>query len=336
MNKFIYNIILFFIPIILLVVAFIQLDPFKVLNEYESYYEDNLVALNREFVCLKTYNKYREQEKFNSFIFGSSRSQAYKCEQWKKYLAPADNQFHFDAGGEGVYGVRNKVKYIDSIGDKIENALIIVDREFLVRTKNRSGHIFISPPEFTKTSKTAYYMVFINASLNLRFMIAYLDYKMFGSYRPYMADLIIKPNYKARANDVNCDFWYNRDEHIQKDSLGYYKQLIDQGVFYDRASNKKRDMCDVTELERKQLKEIKEVFSHHNTNYKIIISPLYDQIPLEKDQVELLEEIFGAQNVYNFSGKNDLTEPIINYYEASHYKPFVANMILSKIYREEN
>ena len=333
MNKFIYRVILFFLPIIILVVTFLILDPFKVFHEYDSYYKNNLVTLNRELVCLRTYKKYREQEQFDSFIFGSSRSQAYKCELWQNYLTQGSKPFHFDAGGEGVYGVRNKVKYIDSIGAKLDNALVIVDREFLVRTKNRAGHIFVSPPEFTNGSMTEYYMLFLNTSLNLKFMAAYIDCKIFGTHRPYMSDLIIKTNYPSRANDVNCDFWYSRDEHIKKDSIGYYKELFDKKVFYKRPSQKKKDRCDVSQLEVSQLTEIKEIFSKNNTNYKIIISPMYDQFPLEQDQVDLLENIFGAQNVYNFSGKNGLTEPISNYYETSHYKPLVANKILTRIYK---
>ncbi|MFT5386796.1 MAG: hypothetical protein ACI81W_004214, partial [Saprospiraceae bacterium] len=124
MNKFIYRLILFFIPILVLVVTFLILDPFKVFYDYDSYYKNNLVTLNRESVCLRTYNKYREQEQFDSFIFGSSRSQAFKCEQWQSHLSQESKLFHFDAGGEGVYGVRNKVKYIDSIGSKLNNALV--------------------------------------------------------------------------------------------------------------------------------------------------------------------------------------------------------------------
>ncbi|MFT5383556.1 MAG: hypothetical protein ACI81W_000955, partial [Saprospiraceae bacterium] len=249
------------------------------------------------------------------------------------HLSQESKLFHFDAGGEGVYGVRNKVKYIDSIGSKLNNALVIIDRQFLVRTKNRTGHIFISPPEFTKGSMTEYYMVFLNASLNLKFMAAYIDCKIFGKHRPYMSNLIIKTNYSSRADDVNCDFWYSRDEHIKKDSIAYYKDLIDKKVFYNRPSQKKRDKCDVSELEIKQLTEIKAIFSKHDTDYKIIISPMYDQVPLEQSQVDLLEKIFGAQNVYNFSGKNYLTEPISNYYEISHYKPLVANKIMTRIYK---
>jgi len=81
------------------------------------------------------------------------------------------------------------------------------------------------------------------------------------------------------------------------------------------------------------LKKIKEIFTRHNTRYKIIISPIYDQIPLEQEQLNLLYEVFGKENVYDFSGKNRFTEPISNYYETVHFKPYVAHEILNIVYQ---
>jgi len=79
---------------------------------------------------------------------------------------------------------------------------------------------------------------------------------------------------------------------------------------------------------------IKNIFEKHNTKYQIIISPVYDQVPLEKQQIEQLELIFGEKHIYNFSGKNQFTESIHNFYETSHYRPHVANEILRIVYQE--
>jgi len=53
---------------------------------------------------------------------------------------------------------------------------------------------------------------------------------------------------------------------------------------------------------------------------------------MEKEQLQLLYSVFGEETVFNFSGKNNLTNPIHNYFETSHYKPYVANAILDSIY----
>jgi len=57
---------------------------------------------------------------------------------------------------------------------------------------------------------------------------------------------------------------------------------------------------------------------------------------MEAAQVELLEQIFGRENLFNFSGKNKLTESISNFYESSHYRPHVANEIMSIVYQEKD
>ena len=76
------------------------------------------------------------------------------------------------------------------------------------------------------------------------------------------------------------------------------------------------------------------IFNKHNTKYKIVISPVYDQVPMEEEQLEVLEQIFGKQNIYNFSGKNKFTDSIHNFYETSHYKPNVANEIMNILYED--
>jgi hypothetical protein len=80
--------------------------------------------------------------------------------------------------------------------------------------------------------------------------------------------------------------------------------------------------------------EIANVFKEHNTNYKIVISPLYDQMRLDSLSLNRIDYIFGPENVYDFSGINRFTEPVYNYYESSHYRPHVAKQILEIIYSE--
>ena len=331
MKRFILRVFLFASPLVLLFLLLTSFDVFKVFGEYDHYYEDGFVATNREMVCTRTYNKYREREKFNAFIFGNSRSHAFKCREWSKYLGEEARPFHFDGSGEGVYGVANKVRYLDQLGDTIRHALVIVDRGFLTITANRPGHLSISPPCLSNESKFRYYLAFLEAQTNPEFVMAYLDYSLFRTYKSYMGNFIKKSKYAHRPDDINCDIWYGYDDHIARDSLGYYQPLLQKGVFFKRTGKPVRE-CKVTEAEAAQLRSIREVFDRHQTSYEIVVSPIYDQIPMEKEQLALLKEIFGEAHVHDFSGRNKFTEPIGNYYEASHYKPHVANEIMRVIY----
>jgi len=48
------------------------------------------------------------------------------------------------------------------------------------------------------------------------------------------------------------------------------------------------------------LRNIKAIFDKHHTNYKIIISPLYDQIALNSRDNSILQNIFGQNTIFNF------------------------------------
>lgn len=333
MKKFIVRLLVFSLPVIFLITLVITIDFFKIFK-FQDYYSIQKVCLNREMVTTSTFNHYRETEEFDSFIFGSSRSQAFKCERWVSYLDRDAKPFHFDASGDGIWGISKKVEYIDELGDTIKNALIVVDRTSLRVTSPRDGHLFIAMPCVSKLSKIEYYNTFIKASLNPKFLMANLDYSVFKTYRGYMRYFISNSKYKYIVNSKNCDQWYGLDKEIKLDSLGYYNTLAEQGVFYRRPRVKLSE-CLVTTAEREQLLTLKKIFNKHNTQYKFIISPLYDQIPMEKEQIELLEHMFGKENICDFSGQNQLTEPIDNYYETSHYRPQVANQIMEIVYKRQ-
>ena len=332
MKKFLIKVLIFTLPAIFLIVSVIYIDFFRIFG-FQDYYSNQKIVLNREMITTSTFNHYREKEKFNSFIFGSSRSQAYKCENWISYLDENAKPFHFDASGEGIWGISRKIEYIDENGDTIKNALVVIDRTGLRTTYLRDGHLFISMPDVSKSSEFEYYFTFLKASLNLKFLIANLDYSLFKTHRGYMGYLIRRNKYDHNVNNKNCDIWYGWDKEIELDSLGYYNKLIDKGIFYKRPRVDLSE-CKVTPEEKKQLLIIKNIFEKHNTKYRIIISPVYDQVPMEKAQIELLEQIFGRENIYNYSGKNQFTEPLHNFYETSHYRPHVANEIMKIIYQK--
>lgn len=329
MKSFFTKFIFFATPIIFLLIGVIYADIFQIFGFKEDYYTNTFISVNRGMITTKTYNNLRLEEKYNSFIFGSSRSHAFHCKKWAEHINNA-KPLHFDANSENILGITNKITYIDETGNRINNALLILDRETLSTTQINKGHLFIPMPCVSKQSKWEYYQTFIQASLSFRFLFAYIDYSFFKTYRTYMK------SYIDTSGDYGvfktADLIYGQEKLIKKDSIGYYNNLLEQEVFYDR-SDVHHFECHVTDKEVNLLQQIKKIFDKHQTQYKIVISPTYDQIPLEKNQLNLLQDLFGKENISDFSGKNEFTENIGNYYESSHYKPFVANKILELIYK---
>ncbi len=291
----------------------------------------NVVSHN--LLAVKVFNQQRKDEEYNAFVFGNSRSEAFHGAVWCTYLEDECASFHFGAGGTGLFDTNKKILYLDELVDTIKHALIVVDEDFLVLNTNIEGVMQMTPPQVSKESKFLYYSGFYRLMLDVDFVRAYFDFLFFQTYRPYMKRLIIPPGYKGKFDFSNGDIVYPSEALIAADSSTYYQRLIDEGEFFLRPVQKEEQP--IMEAEITQLMEIKAVFDRHQTDYKIIISPTYDQVPLGEHHLQLLVEIFGEARVYNFSGKHRLSEPIGNFSESIHYRPHVGTQILKQIYQEE-
>ena len=287
------KILLFTFPIPILVIMSVVVDPFKIYRQYDDYDRDNFVPLNRELVCLKLYERNKKAMGYDSFIFGNSRSQAFKVNNWKAFLPANSKPFHFDGAGGGIYGIHNRIRYIDQSGGRLDNALVIVDQLSLTSTKNAKGHHFISPPELSNESPLAFYSEFTKPLLNIRFVTGYIDYSMFATHRNYMSKLIYNQKYPNVGDSRTGDVYYGADRQIFEDSKGYYQAQINKGTFYDRAKRVAMSKP-VTQDEKELLFDIKKYFNKHHTDYRIVVCPLYDQKPLGDDHVQLLHSVYGA------------------------------------------
>ncbi len=116
------------IPLILFILFYTYYDPFKVLRDYKNY-SSSEVVLNRDYVSTTMFLKNHKKNNYNSFIFGSSRTLAFRTKVWSKYLTKKDKIFVFDASSESIYGIYTKLKYLDSKKIKITNAIIVICRD---------------------------------------------------------------------------------------------------------------------------------------------------------------------------------------------------------------
>ncbi len=324
---------LLLLPLLLLTSVAAWLDPLRFFRDYDDYYKDNFVAGNRELVCLRLYQRNVPTVRYDSFIFGSSRSLAFRVENWAKYLPEGSRGFHFDASGEGVYGIYNKMRYIEETGGTLRNALIVLDRDKMSTTRDRKGHLYVSPPELSKGSRISYCREFVKPLFDFRFVAGYLDYSLFRKYRGYMASFFLKASCEHVSNNRTGDLYYGYDRMIEDNAADYYETLVKSGVFFDRDAARRGAPRPLPpgDAEIGYLRRIREILARHGTSYRVVVSPCYDQIPLDEGRRTLLAELFG-ENFHDFSGVNRFTNSIYNYYEDSHYRPHVANEIMESIY----
>jgi hypothetical protein len=322
------------IPFVILLIPYLYYDPFLVIRKYKTYYQSgkpSYVTLNNDYVATETFLSNYPAYKYDSFIFGNSRSRFYEIDSWTKYIN-SERCFHYDASVESLYGIYKKFTFLEENNVQIANALIVLDFSTLKVVKNSSGHLFIKHPKLSGQNKINFQFEFIKAFYSFKFLHAYLDFKINGGVKDYMKVGALLDDTPIEYNSV-----YNEmklkviDDSIKAYPTVYYNQnRIKQ--FYKRDSIQAYNPQIIKNEQIVMLNDIRRIFNKNNTSFKVIISPLYDQLKLNSEDVNILRKIFGDNNVFDFSGKNRFTYDLHNYYETSHYRPIVCDSIFKIIY----
>ncbi len=325
---------LFFVllPLWLLLIFYASSDPFKVLYNYEIYDEDlkPFVPLNRDFVSTQNFLNRNEKENYDSFIFGSSRSLAFRCSDWNKFVNA--HPYHFDANGESLFGILTKLEYLEKKKIPVKNCLIVLDSSILAVTENVDNHLYIKHPAIANESKINFHFVFLKAFLSNKFFIPYIALKFNSEFTKNLSYQGIVDHRVLSYEEVTNDVIFSGDENeISTDPDSYYQKRKE--TFYKRDTLAQKYYSKVIfEKQLILLQRIKNALSFLHSNYKIIIYPLYDQKKLDDSDEKILRDIFGSENVFDFSGVNKLTNNIENYYEADHCRAKAGLEMLKTIY----
>ena len=76
--------------------------------------------------------------------------------------------------------------------------------------------------------------------------------------------------------------------------------------------------------------EMAGIFKRQHTRLKVVIAPFFDQIRINPADLQCLQDLFGKENVYDFSGPNKWNSDYHN------YRPHVATEILNLIYSDSS
>ncbi|WP_280670793.1 hypothetical protein [Dysgonomonas sp. PH5-37] len=118
------------------------------------------------------------------------------------------------------------------------------------------------------------------------------------------------------------------EKRIRENPEKYYSN----DIFQEPAQYSVLRQLIIDEKQKEMLAEIKRILDKYQTNYRIVVNPLFSQTKLNDKDVSYLEGVFGKENVFDFSGKNPITESKYNYYERNHFRPLVGDSIMNRIY----
>jgi hypothetical protein len=330
MNFFLKRILFFCLPFLILFLIYIVTDPFKVIYNYDNYYErGDCTFINRDYVSTQMYLNNSRKYIYDSFIFGSSTSLFLPPRIWGKYINTSNYMFSFDASGENIAGIWSKIKFINNSGNRIKNALLVFDTDVTFRKFKNEGHIFMKHYKVYPSSALNFQYRSFLSFLNVKYLTAIVHYKISNHFYPYMRNIL-----EDRIYDYNLitneEYEIGPDSELKRDSLDYYEKRKNMFIRYN--SKPQEIYPQINEGHILMLKEIKEIFVNDSTNYRIVITPLYNQINFNNNDLEILQTIFGERNVFDFSGVNEYTEKVSNYYDDTHFKVYVGEDLFRIIY----
>lgn len=336
-RKLVLKVGLLAVPALLVLLSYILGDPFKVVLRYDNYYEDynrnfkgHYVELCRSYITVEHYLRTRTEGQYDSFIFGSSRSRAFLSPEWKLYLDPDAKPYHMDAYWESIFGIRGKVFLLDRLGDPIRNALVVLDAEVLNQTRDHWLHIFLQHPAVSHRSWLRFHLIHFRQYLTEFFWLKYWDFRLTGRYRPYMHDTFadLHADYDPKTNDL---YPVSAEREMDADPDGYIRRHARD--YRSRSFAKSLYEGDrIGQVQISMLNDIAAVFRRHGTRVKVVLSPNFNQVPVSRGDLAILRDVFGKENVYDYSGANAFTNDTHNFYDWSHFRLSVAREILRQVY----
>ncbi len=325
------KVLLLTLPAWVLAVSYFVFDPFWVLYHYPTFSDSLITVPNRDYVSTQMYLNTYQQRRYQSFILGNSRTMAFRARDWSRYTHDTV-AFHFDASGESLFGVWKKLQFLEAHSPGIRNVLIVCDPSLLSQTQNVKTPPFYKDPRLTGELPFGFQLTFFTAYFSNHFYAKYLKRRITGKYTPDMATMMERHrvHYDPLTNDLT---WPDLDEEIRTDSVGFYarnKKLTPRLVPPAAAP------AVIGAAQLQQLVAVRNILARNHTSYHLVLSPLYQQQPVNPADVALLVRLFGAGRVHDFSGVNQYTRPKGNYYEESHYRPMLGRQLLRAIYAPDS
>lgn len=325
------------LPVILFMAFYAIVDPYHTIHPIttDAHERDSLIAGNNAgFTSVETYLLFNDEYHYDSFIFGSSMSQNFKASYWKPYLDKNASILHFDASSESLEGIINKMKFLNSYGSTINNALIVIEVEMLGRQPQENDILFIQHPSVSGAKNWfKFHALHFNAFRDL----TQVKYALFPSrYKEEMQQKkMIANNAPDRISHLNEIYYGEIDSIIAQNPNKYFTpQLL---TTRKHANLPSATPPAIDKIVEEQLKQIKQILVKNNTNYIIVVPPCNNRPQLQWHDLWVMKSIFGDDKVHNFSSHPELVFNERVYYDnLGHLISEKCKILLDSAYYEQH
>lgn len=321
MKKFLIKTLLFFgIPLVLVLVIYWLSDPFKTNGKFDL---ADVNTLNREYLSTELYLKNEKKEKYDSFIFGSSRGCGINTYKWKAHLPEGSSQFLFQAWAETVTGILQKIKFLDRRDVAINNTIILLDIPASF-SKVQEPTTAIALKHYALSGKSKLYF---HTTLFVEFLKPSEILKSLG-------EIFEKPVNKIDFDTISND--WNKSSEFNWTIMPKQDSTLNKRKFGKRPKVEIASRRLISAEFETILRQIAAILKKHNTDYRIIVTPSYNQLAINPIDLKLIQTIFSSEKVFDYSGKNWLTEDKFNFSDIHHFDEIVGWKMLEDVYKNKS
>jgi len=314
-------------PLLVVLGLFIWTDPFKILHPFDINDTD---TTNREYMSMELFKRNYEKYQYNSFVFCSSRGGGINTYVWKQYLPEDARPFLFQAWSESLTGMEQKMQYLCNHNIKMDNVLILFDiPTTFVKDQLPTAPLSVKHYELAGKPRWTYIATqFWNFSKKPSLWASSVKNQVKGVHVPYSADTV--------SNDWDATNRLTYDEMPEQDSL---RQCTEQTRYTFFKSIETRNEIAVSEPIinedfKKQLRHMKQIMDSCHSNYKILITPscCCNGPTINSADLTFLQEIYGVENVFDYSGPNEVSMDYNNFSDPGHFCLRAGWIMMSEMY----
>ena len=278
-----------------------KVDPYGI---FKQNFDNQRIEPNQHFIKMKFV--LNNPKKFDSFIFGSSRVGNIDVRK-----IPSEERFYNMTYSEGLpKEFLEDIKLMISNGVKIKTLLIGLD-EFSFRV-DPNEHLQQPMRRPYSENLLKFYMDYLLKAPNYKIIKSSLSGKPSTYYDIYSSGLPLHPQ-----ADSNIES--NRDSHVNdpkfNNPTGYRGNRINATL--------------------NELKEISRIAIENNIRVIFFINPIHQTTYRDTNIAEFEQFKQGLASItsyYDFSEINSITSNNYYYYETSHYRPIVGDIIIAKLF----
>ena len=294
--------------IFLLILAVIFLPMGVGLDPYNIFHWDRIrnngVEPNKGYV--KMMNVVRNPDRFDSYLFGSSRAGFFDVSKMN------DGHYYDMAYSEGTPGEHlQNLRDMLARGMKIRNVTMGVDDiSYFVDPSFHEDQLYRKPYPWSgsMSDKAGFYLSYLDLITLSQSVEVIMKHK---NTDPYYGQRIIETGTENLS--IQTDFHYDKTDATWSDYYYPREESLDE------------------------IKEIVELCKENDINLRIFTNPLNGytyQKDIANGYIKFLHELAAVTPYWNFSGFNNVTLDMTNYYETSHFSPEVADTIIDRIYND--